>query len=179
MVDRTRGIARSGSGATILAAIALLLAACGGSTSGSPAGGANAAITVSAADVPGLGTVLVNGSGRTLYVLSSERGGRLTCTDANGCTAVWPDTELPAGVQNGTAGPGAQASLLGTLRSADGKLYLTYGGWPLYTFAHDSGPRQGHGEGITSFGGTWWALSPSGSPVTAAQPGTPTPAGNY
>lgn len=178
MVDRTRDLARSSSGAPTLAAMALLLASCGGSTPSSPSGGANAAITVAAADVPGLGTVLVNGSGRTLYVLSSERGGKLTCTDANGCTAVWPDTELPAGVQHGTAGEGAQASLLGTVRSAEGKLYLTYGGWPLYTYAHDSGSRQAHGEGITSFGGTWWALSPSGSPVTA-QSGTPSPASIY
>ena len=38
-------------------------------------------MTVKAAMVPGVGTVLVNGDGRTLYLLTSEKGGKLTCTD--------------------------------------------------------------------------------------------------
>lgn len=154
------------------------LAACGGSyTGGSPgsssssSGGSNAAITVSSASVSGLGTVLVNGDGRTLYMLTSEKGGKITCTDDNGCTKVWPDTELPSGVTKGIAGSGAQASLLSTVKSADGHLYLTYAGWPLYTYSGDNGPMQGNGEGITSFGGTWWALSPSGSPVMGSSGG--------
>jgi predicted lipoprotein with Yx(FWY)xxD motif len=155
---------------------ALVVAACGGSSS-TPASNAassgstsdaNAAITVSTADVAGLGTVLVNGKGQTLYLLTSEKGGKLTCTDANGCTKVWPDTELPSGVTHGVAGSGVQASLLSTVKSDDGRLYLTYGGWPLYTYAGDSGPMQSHGQGIVSFGGTWWAISPSGDPVTSS-----------
>jgi len=158
---------------------AALLAACGSSytsttTGGSSqsSGGPSAAITVSAANVPGLGTVMVNGNGMTIYVLSSERGGNITCTDANGCTKVWPDTELPKGTTQGIAGSGAQASLLSTIKAADGSLYLTYGGWPLYTYTGDTGPLQSHGEGIMSFGGTWWALSPAGTPVTSASSAT-------
>src|SRR5207302_938752 len=85
----------------------LVLAACGSSGSGSgstggsstssqssASGASNASITVATASVPGMGTVLVNGSGRTLYLLTSEKGGTLTCTDDNGCTKVWPVTEL-------------------------------------------------------------------------------------
>lgn len=114
------------------AGAALLVAACGSgsaATSSASSGGSNAEITVAAANVSGLGTVLVNGDGRTLYMLSSERGGKLTCTDDNGCTKVWPDTELPPGVTSGMAGSGVDSSKLATVRSSDGKLYLTYGGW--------------------------------------------------
>jgi predicted lipoprotein with Yx(FWY)xxD motif len=121
------------------------------------------------AAVPGVGTVLVNGSGRTFYVLSSEKGARrFTCTDANHCTDVWPDTGgLPAGMMHGIAGPGVNASSLGTYTSSSGDHYLTYGGWPLYTYTGDTGPGTAKGEGITSFGGTWWTINAAGNPVTS------------
>ena len=85
----------------IAAATALALGACSNSTttsaapSSSPSASASAtantdaAITIATASVPGVGTVLVNGAGRTIYVLTSEAGGKLTCTDDNGCTKVW------------------------------------------------------------------------------------------
>lgn len=159
----------SGAAVTMVSAAGLLLAACGGSdTNGGGGSGSAAAYTFSTASVSGLGTVLVNGNNRTIYVLSSEAGGKLTCTDANGCTAVWPDTELPGGVSAGVAGTGVQSSQLGTVKAADGKLYVTYGGYPLYTYSGDSGPTQNHGQGINSFGGTWYAIDASGKPVTAS-----------
>ena len=129
-----------------------------------------AAYTVKVAAVPGLGRVLVNGQGRTLYILSSERGGKVTCTSANGCTKFWPEAQLPPRVKRGLAGHRARASLLGTTKASDGTRDLTYGRsrWPLYTFAGDQGPGQAKGEGITSFGGTWYAITGAGAPVTSA-----------
>ena len=180
-----RGLAGGGA----LAAAALALAACGSSGSAgasSTSSGSNgsassstsaagsstassqaAAPTISTATVAGFGTVLVNGDGRTLYLLTSEKGGKITCTDANGCTKVWPDTELPSGVTAAKAGSGIQTSLLGTVKDASGSLYVTYGGYPLYTFAGDSSAGEAKGEGITSFGGTWYVISASGQPVTS------------
>ena len=156
------------------------MAACGSSSpsgtaasssSGAAAGTSpSAAVTISAKSVPGLGTVLVNGQGQTLYMLTSEKGGKITCTDDNGCTKVWPDTELPKGVTAATAGSGIQASLLGTVKDASGSLYVTYHNWPLYTFSGDSGPGTVKGQGITNFGGTWYVLSTSGNPVTSSHP---------
>jgi predicted lipoprotein with Yx(FWY)xxD motif len=172
--------------AGVAAAAVLALAACGkptiaaGPTPSSPPaspaadGSAEAAITVAATSVPGVGTVLVNGSGRTFYVLTSEAGGKITCTDDNGCTKVWPDTELPSGKTAALAGSGAQASRLGTVRSSDGKLYVTYAGYPLYTYSGDSAPGTAAGQGIVSFGGTWTAVTPAGTLVTAGSP-SPTP----
>jgi hypothetical protein len=36
----------------------------------------------------------------------------------------------------------------------------------MYEFARDAGAAQAKGQGIKSFGGTWWVLDPSGDPVT-------------
>ena len=130
---------------------------------------------MNAANVPGVGSVLVNGNGRTLYVLASEKGGKVTCTTTGGCTAVWPPAELPSGMSQGIAGSGVQASLLGTAKAPDGSVRLTYGGWPLYTFTADTGSGTAKGQGVKDSFGLWWALSPSGTPVTAsAAPSSPT-----
>ena len=172
------------AGIAAIAAGGLALTACGssaatGTAATGPAGtdSPSGAVTISTADVPGIGTVLVNGEGRTLYLLSSEAGGKLTCTDDNGCTKVWPDTELPSGVAQATAGSGIEASLLGTVKSADGNLYVTYGGFPLYQFSGDSGPGTVNGQGITSFGGTWSAMTPAGTAAANPGAGITVPAG--
>ena len=151
---------RIGLGVTLAAAV---LAACGSS------GGHANGVTIASSNVPGVGTVLVNGQdGRTLYLLTSEQGGKLTCTDDNGCTKVWPDTELPSGVTAAKAGNGVDASKLSTVKSADGHLYPTYAGWPLYEYSGDQGAGQANGQGIVSFGGTWETLTPAGTAVTAS-----------
>jgi predicted lipoprotein with Yx(FWY)xxD motif len=157
--------------AGLAGAATLGLAACGSSSSKTsattvaPTTTTPAGITVKSASVTGVGTVLVNGQGLTLYLLTSEAGGKVTCTDENGCTKVWPDNELPAGVTAATAGAGIDATKLGTTKGASGDSYVTYAGFPLYTFSHDSGPGTANGEGIKSFGGTWEAITPAGTPV--------------
>jgi predicted lipoprotein with Yx(FWY)xxD motif len=146
--------------------------AAGSSSSSAPAGASSAAsATISAKSVPGVGTVLVNGQGQTLYMLTSEKGGKITCTQTNGCTQAWPETLLANGA-TATAGSGVQSSLLGTVKDASGNLEVTYNHWPLYTFSGDSGPGVAKGQGLTSFGGTWYVLSGSGNPVTSSQSGT-------
>lgn len=177
----------------LAAAGTLALAACGssgptasnaGSSSSSSSqtsapAGSNAAITVAAANVPGVGMVLVNGAGRTLYMLTSEKGGTLTCSDDNGCTKVWPDTELPAGTTQPVAGTGIDATKLSTIKGPSGSLYITYAGWPLYTYSGDTGSGQAKGSGIVSFGGTWWTLTPAGALVTSAATTSGSSSGGY
>ena len=177
--------ARRWLGAGALGAAAVLaLAACSKSTttgtasspsaSASQTASADAAFTITTASLRGVGTVLVNGNGQTLYLLSSEQGGKLTRTDDNGCTKVWPDTELPSGKTAGIAGTGVQASLLSTVKSSDGKLYLTYNTFPLYTFTGDTRTGTAAGQGITSFGGTWAAITPAGvAATTGSAPASP------
>jgi len=149
----------------------------GGTNASNSSNASNASVTVSAARVPGVGTVLVNGNGRTLYVLASEKGGKVTCTAAGGCTAIWPPDVLPSRMSQGIAGTGVQASLLGTVKSPAGDTRVTYDGWPLYTFVGDNGSGTAKGQGVKDSYGLWWALSPSGTPVTTASaPSSPTSA---
>jgi predicted lipoprotein with Yx(FWY)xxD motif len=132
---------------------------------------------ISAKSVPGVGTVLVNGQGQTLYMLTSDQGGKITCTQANGCTQVWPETVLAHGATTATAGSGVQSSLLGTVKDANSNLEVTYNHWPLYTFSGDPGPGAAKGQGLTSFGGTWYVLNASGNPVTSSSPSGNTSSG--
>jgi predicted lipoprotein with Yx(FWY)xxD motif len=178
---RRRGVLRSwllagglalGTAATVTACGSSSPSTAAGSPSSSaPAGASTAAsAAINAKNVPGVGTVLVNGQGQTLYMLTSEKGGKITCTQANGCTQAWPETLLTNGA-TATADSGAQASLLGTVKDASGNLEVTYNHWPLYTFSGDSGPGVAKGQGLTSFGGTWYVLNGSGNPVTSGQSG--------
>jgi predicted lipoprotein with Yx(FWY)xxD motif len=163
-----------GTAATVAACSSSSSSTAAGSPSSSsaPAGAASAAPdTISAKSVPGVGTVLVNGQGQTLYMLTSEQGGKITCTQANGCTQAWPETLLTNGATTAKAGSGVQSSLLGTLKDASGNREVTYNHWPLYTFSGDSGPGVAKGQGLTSFGGTWYVLNGSGNPVTSSQSG--------
>jgi hypothetical protein len=68
-------------------------------------------------------------------------------------------------VSAATAGAGLQKALLATMKSSDGATYPTYKGWLMYEYAGDDATGQANGEGIHSFGGTWYALSPAGTPV--------------
>jgi predicted lipoprotein with Yx(FWY)xxD motif len=117
--------------------------------------------------VSGLGTVLVNQKGQTLYMLTSEKGGKITCTASNGCLHAWPEINLPSGTTAAKAGSGVQASLLGTVKGAAGQTEVTYNGWPLYTFIGDSAAGMAKGQGLNNFGGIWYVLNTSGNPVTA------------
>jgi predicted lipoprotein with Yx(FWY)xxD motif len=99
-------------------------------------------------------------------MLTSEKGGKITCTASSGCLHLWPETDLPSGTTTANAGSGVQSSLLGTVKGAAGKMEVTYNGWPLYTYIGDSSAGSATGQGITSFGGTWYVLNTAGSPVT-------------
>jgi predicted lipoprotein with Yx(FWY)xxD motif len=187
---RRRGVLRSwllagglalGTAATVTACGSSSSSTAAGSPSSSaPAGASTAAsAAISAKNVPGVGTVLVNGQGQTLYMLTSEKGGKITCTEANGCTQAWPETLLTNGAMTATADSGSQASLLGTVKDTSGHLEVTYNRWPLYTSSGDSGPGVAKGQGLTSFGGTWYVLNGSGNPVTSSQSGNASSGGGY
>jgi predicted lipoprotein with Yx(FWY)xxD motif len=151
-------------------ATAAILAGCGGGSSkpttstSSSASAANPATKFSTASVSGVGTVVVDGKGRTVYILTSGGHTNVPCTNANGCTKLWPNLPLPGGMSAAKAGMGIKASLLGT-KKLSGKTYPTYGGWLMYEYSGDSGPGQANGQGIKSFGGTWYVISPAGMAI--------------
>jgi len=114
-----------------------------------------------------IGTVLVNSRGHTLYLFGGDRNGKSACSGQ--CATFWPP--LIASGKPSIAG-GAKASLIGTIKRADGRRQVTYNHHPLYTFVKDKSKGQTHGEGVSAFGSKWYAVSPAGAKVT------PKPAGN-
>jgi predicted lipoprotein with Yx(FWY)xxD motif len=153
-------------------AVAAILAGCGGGSStpatstSSSGSAAKPSTTFTVASISGVGNVVVDGKGRTVYILTSTGNTNAPCTDASGCTKLWADLPLPTGVSAAKAGPGINASLLGT-KKLNGETYPTYNGWLMYEYTGDTGPGQAHGQGIKSFGGTWYVLTGAGNPVTS------------
>ena len=88
----------------------------------------------------GLGKVLVDGRGHTLYLFAKDRRGKSSCTGR--CAGFWPPL-IAAGKPRAAAG--AKASLLGTTKRADGRLQVTYNHHPLYTFVKDTKRGQTNG----------------------------------
>jgi predicted lipoprotein with Yx(FWY)xxD motif len=108
----------------------------------------------------GLGRIIVNGQGRTLYLFEKDRKGRSACSGT--CATYWPPL-LTHGKP--IAANGARQALIGTTRRSDGTTQVTYAGHPVYRFMLDSKRGQTKGEGLNDFGGGWDALSPAGKKI--------------
>ena len=124
-----------------------------------------------------LGRILVDSRGRTVYLFAADKQGKSACNGM--CAGYWPPL-IASGKP--LAKSGAKASLLGTIRRADGRLQVTYKHHPLYTFVKDTGKGQTNGEGVSAFGAKWWAISPAGAKVVAGAADTGTtspPSGGY
>jgi predicted lipoprotein with Yx(FWY)xxD motif len=108
-----------------------------------------------------IGYVLANARGDTLYWYSRDvkGGGSSACTGQ--CLSAWPAfTGMPAAVSgiklNG---------VLGTITRPGGIVQATYNGYPLYTYAGDSGPGATEGNGV---GGVWHVIT--GHVLTSSAP---------
>jgi predicted lipoprotein with Yx(FWY)xxD motif len=156
-----------------LAAVGVLAAGCGSNGSGSgsggygssgtaPASGGSSSVATVSATSTSLGMILVDGSGRTLYLFEKDKPNQSACAGA--CVAAWP-VDPTSGAPK--AGSGVTASLLGTITRGDGSTQVTYNKHPLYYFARDSGPGQHNGQGINAFGAVWFAVGPAGSAAGA------------
>ena len=157
------------------AAIVLVAAGCGKSsssktasssppatsppTTAAPATTAAGGMTV-AIKSSGLGRILVDAKGRTLYLFEKDKGTTSSCYGA--CASGWPPYTTTGAPQ---AGSGAAASLLGTTTRTDGTTQVTYKGHPLYYFVGDTKPGEVTGEGVNAFGAKWYVLAPSGNKI--------------
>jgi predicted lipoprotein with Yx(FWY)xxD motif len=150
------------------AALSLVMSACASkSASGTGSGGGSAGTggsgSIATANISGIGTVLVNPQGFTLYYLTTDQHSTPTCTGS--CASMWPPQMVPGSVP--AAGSGVTGTL-GTVASPIGGKQLTYMGWPLYTYSGDSAPGQANGQGSL---GTWFAMS-AGGPTTTGGSGS-------
>ena len=131
----------------------------GGGGPASTGGGPTDVATVTAASTK-LGMVLVDGSGRTLYLFEKDQPNQSTCAGA--CAAAWP-VDHSSGTPK--AGSGVQASLLGTINRSDNTTQVTYNDHPLYYYSGDSQAGQQNGQGLNNFGAAWFVVAPAGSKV--------------
>ena len=121
---------------------------------------AQAKVAVISTTKTSLGRIIVNSSGRTLYLFGKDRNGKSACSGQ--CATFWPPL-ITSGKPRVTSG--ARASLVGTTRRADGRLQVTYNHHPLYTFVKDTKAGQANGEGMNAFGAEWDAVAPAGARI--------------
>jgi predicted lipoprotein with Yx(FWY)xxD motif len=145
--------------AGLAAASVLTLSACGsgaasGTTAGSQGTGPAPGAGLHAASTS-FGTVLVDGAGRTVYLLTGDSRNVSTC--GGDCLAFWPAT-APGHCKLNVP--------VSSTKTPDGTMTATVAGQPVYTYSGDHGPGDVNGEGLQEFGGTWYAVSPSGKAVT-------------
>ena len=112
----------------------------------------------------GLGPVLVDGQGITVYTFATDRHGPPSrCYGI--CAIQWPPLVLPTGVDRPVAGPGVSSVLVGAAPRTDGTTQITYDGWPLYLWPPDRAPGQATGQALTNAGGLWYVVRPDGTVV--------------
>jgi len=166
-------VTRTLSALAVLAVAAAVVAGCGSSgNSSSNEGGAygsNAESTatttkaantepvaaVSVGSAAGVGKVLVDSKGLTLYYFEKDQGEKSACYGA--CEKAWPPL---TGTPKGTGE--TQSSMFGTTKRKDGATQVTYAGWPLYTFEGDTKPGEDNGTDSKAFGASWYPLHPNG-----------------
>jgi predicted lipoprotein with Yx(FWY)xxD motif len=150
-------------GLAMVAVFALALAGCSSASQANgstPSSNSGEQGTVDVA-TSGLGQILVDSQGRTLYLFAKDTGTQSECTGA--CASAWP----PLGATgNPTVGGGADAALVASTTRSDASPQITYAGHPLYLFSGDQNPGDTNGEGVVAFGASWYAVSPAGTQIT-------------
>lgn len=129
----------------------------GGSESEMATAGNSGGGTIGAANIEGLGTILVDSEGMAVYDFTVDKGTKSECY--GGCETIWPPVTTTG---KPTAGAGAMASALGTTKRKDGTEQVTYEGHPLYTYASDEAPGEVNGNEVE---GTWFVLNEKGAQV--------------
>jgi predicted lipoprotein with Yx(FWY)xxD motif len=161
----------------VLAAGALVLSGCGSnstSDSGAAAGSASVAASPTAGpSSPGsanallatarsaLGTIVVDGSGRTVYMFTKDTPGSGASSCSGKCLVAWP----PVVADSAHPQVDGVTGNVATITRDDGTVQATLDGWPLYYWQGDAAPGDTTGQGVQ---GVWWVLTPDGAPVSTA-----------
>jgi predicted lipoprotein with Yx(FWY)xxD motif len=117
---------------------------------------------VGLAENEALGSILVDGTGLSLYIFDRDVEGVSNCS--GGCLDKWP----PLLAEYGTAALGDVTATLDTITRDDGAVQVTVNGFPAYYWAGDSAGGDTAGNGV---GNVWWVFNPDGSPQRPAKVG--------
>ncbi|MGW1343389.1 COG4315 family predicted lipoprotein [Kribbella sp. NPDC002412] len=108
-----------------------------------------------------LGVILFDSTGQAIYLFDKEKSATSACYDA--CAEAWP----PVLTKGQPKALGAvRQSLLGTTKRTDGTTQVTYGGHPLYFYAHEA-KNEVKCHKIEGFGGLWLAVTTAGQAAPA------------
>ncbi len=157
----------------VIAAIAacFLLSACGDDGGSTPEDSGSETATTSAptSDSPEpksgteivvadseFGPMLFDDRDQAIYLFDVETTDKPKCYDE--CAKAWPPV-LTDG--DPVAGADVEGSLLGTTERSDGSVQVTYGGHPLYYYAHEA-PGEVKCHDIFLNGGNWYVVKPNG-----------------
>ena len=124
---------------------------------------AGPALTASPTDA--LGTVVVDGTGFTLYRFDKDKP-KPSKSNCNGaCATQWPPVLVASAEEAKEVKlDGVDAGAVNTVKRADGKLQLTIGGWPVYRYSGDKAAGDTAGQGV---GKRWFAVTPAGKKAVA------------
>jgi predicted lipoprotein with Yx(FWY)xxD motif len=130
-----------------------------GSTGAAEGPGAAMAATISVGSASGVGKVLVDSKGMTLYYFEKDQKGSGKSKCEGACAGAWPPLTTSGAPE---AMSGVNASMLGTIERTDGTMQVTYAGWPLYTFVEDKKPGEDNGTDSKAFGASWYPIHANG-----------------
>jgi predicted lipoprotein with Yx(FWY)xxD motif len=108
------------------------------------------------------GPMLFDGTGQAIYLFDKETSRTPRCYGP--CADAWPPV-LTEGLPR--ARRGTDQSLLGTVRRRDGAMQVTYGGHPLYYYAHEA-KNQVLCHDVREYGGLWLVVRPNGAAAPSA-----------
>lgn len=151
----------------VSAALAVTMAGCGKddtpavSSAQTPTSAATVPVVTTVAPKPTVATatnatlnatVMVDATGKTLYVFDRDTSTTSNCT--GNCAGTWPALVLPSGTTAPVAGTGLSGLSAAPRPDDASKLQVAWNGKPLYTYSADVAPGDAKGDGV---GGVWHA----------------------
>jgi predicted lipoprotein with Yx(FWY)xxD motif len=158
----------------LLIGLGLLMVACGApatSAVASPSPSVAAASTPSPAPSPRpvtlsvagsrYGQIIVDGSGRTLYLFDAEGSAVPKCYGP--CATAWPPllTTTPP-----VAGPDLSQALIATVKRTDGSTQVAYNGHLLYYYVGDRSAGDIKCQAAVEYGGGWYVVDAHGNKIS-------------
>ncbi|MET9914141.1 hypothetical protein ABZZ74_46810 [Streptomyces sp. NPDC006476] len=111
-----------------------------------------------AKQMSGMGTVVTDAQGWTLYRYAKDQVNMSMCT--GNCAQTW----MPVMADGTPKGMGVHAKI-GTVTRDDGMKQITLAGWPLYRYMGDTKAGDMNGQGKN---GTWSLVTPAGKMMAMA-----------
>jgi predicted lipoprotein with Yx(FWY)xxD motif len=142
----------------------------GGATAAAGNGGSGDMVSTNmlmAKQMSGMGTVVTDAKGWTLYRYAKDQVNMSMCTDS--CAQTW----MPVMADGSVQGMGVQAKI-GTVTRNDGMKQVTLAGWPLYRYMGDTKAGDMNGQGKN---GAWSLVTPAGK-MMAMSDGAPSSPAN-